>query len=212
MNTDDLVDRLAAEAGPPGLPPTRRALLALGLGLVPSLVLYAIVMRPRADLVSAIETARVLFKLGAAGLAVAIAASLLPSLLDPTGRAGLRRHLPWLLGTAIVLAVAAELLALPTTAWLPNLVGRNALFCLTMLPSLALGPFAALMLAARFAAPMAPGRAGAAIGFLSASVAALLYATHCPDDSPLFVATWYGLAVLVMTGLGAALGQKLLRW
>lgn len=212
MNTDDLVDRLAAEAGPPGLPPARRAALALALGLVPSLILYAIVMRPRPDLASAIETVRVLFKLGASGLAVAIAASLLPPLLGPTGRAGLRRRLPWLLIAAIILAVAAELVALPTSAWLPNLVGHNALLCLTMLPSLALGPFAALMLAARHAAPMAPGRAGAGIGFLAASVGALLYATHCPDDSPLFVATWYGLAVLIMTGLGAVLGEKWLRW
>jgi hypothetical protein len=38
------------------------------------------------------------------------------------------------------------------------------------------------------------------------------YAAHCFDDSPLFVATWYTLAIAFVTGLGALLGSKLLRW
>ena len=41
---------------------------------------------------------------------------------------------------------------------------------------------------------------------------AALYAIHCTEDSPLFYAVWYGLAILVATAIGAALGRFLLRW
>jgi hypothetical protein len=212
MNTDDLLDRLAAEAGPAGPSPARRAVVALAAGLIPSLILYLLALHPRADLALAIATPRVEFKLTAALVAALAAAALLPPLLAPTGRLGARRWLPWLVGGLVALGVVTELAVIPASAWLPSLVGHNALFCLTMLPSLALGPFVALMLAARHGAPMRPSRTGAGIGFLSASVAAVLYATHCPDDSPLFLATWYGIAILAMTGLGAGVGRRVLRW
>jgi len=43
-------------------------------------------------------------------------------------------------------------------------------------------------------------------------LAATLYAAHCPDDSPLFVATWYSTATALVTALGALLGSKVLRF
>ena len=47
---------------------------------------------------------------------------------------------------------------------------------------------------------------------MSAGVGALLYATHCPDDSPLFVAIWYGSATAIVVAIGALAGARLLRW
>jgi hypothetical protein len=35
---------------------------------------------------------------------------------------------------------------------------------------------------------------------------------HCFDDSPLFVATWYVLAAILVVLLGMLLGRRLLRW
>ena len=54
--------------------------------------------------------------------------------------------------------------------------------------------------------------AGAAAGFLAGAIGAALYATHCPDDSPLFVAAWYSLAIGFVAALGAVAGSRLLRW
>jgi len=60
--------------------------------------------------------------------------------------------------------------------------------------------------------------ADAAKGFDAAAAAgtrastATLYAAHCTDDSPLFVATWYTLATALVTALGALIGSKLLRF
>ena len=54
--------------------------------------------------------------------------------------------------------------------------------------------------------------AGAIAGLLSAGLAATLYASHCTDDSPLFVATWYTIATALVTAIGALAGSKVLRF
>jgi hypothetical protein len=54
--------------------------------------------------------------------------------------------------------------------------------------------------------------AGAAAGLLAAACGATLYAFHCFDDSPLFVATWYTLATALVTAIGALAGSKLLKY
>ena len=53
---------------------------------------------------------------------------------------------------------------------------------------------------------------GAIAGMMSAGLAATLYAAHCTDDSPLFVATWYTIAAALVTALGALIGSKVLRY
>jgi hypothetical protein len=47
---------------------------------------------------------------------------------------------------------------------------------------------------------------------VAAGLAATLYASHCADDSPLFVATWYSLAIALVVAAGAWLGPRVLRW
>ena len=49
-------------------------------------------------------------------------------------------------------------------------------------------------------------------GLLSAGLAATLYASHCTDDFPLFVATWYTIATALVTAIGALAGSKVLRF
>ena len=45
-----------------------------------------------------------------------------------------------------------------------------------------------------------------------AGLAATLYASHCTDDSPLFVATWYTVATALVTAIGAFIGSRVLRF
>jgi len=59
---------------------------------------------------------------------------------------------------------------------------------------------------------MHPALTGALAGAASAGIAALLYASSCPDDSPLFVATWYPLATVVCVAVGALAGRRFLTW
>jgi hypothetical protein len=53
---------------------------------------------------------------------------------------------------------------------------------------------------------------GAVAGLLSSGLAATLYASNCTDDSPLFVMTWYSVAITVVASIGALAGSKLLRF
>jgi hypothetical protein len=84
--------------------------------------------------------------------------------------------------------------------------------CLVLIPALSAAPFIALILALRQGAPTRPMLAGATAGLVAAAIGATLYASHCQDDSPLFLAAWYVIAVAIMAALGALLGARLLRW
>ena len=71
---------------------------------------------------------------------------------------------------------------------------------------------AGLIWAMRAGAPLQTSLTGALAGAASAGIAALFYASTCPDDSPLFVATWYPLATLICVGVGALAGRRFLAW
>jgi hypothetical protein len=96
--------------------------------------------------------------------------------------------------------------------WLRRLIGQNALHCLLLIPMLSLAPAIALLLALRSGAPLNPKAAGARAGLLASGLGATLYALTCPDDSPLFIATWYTMATGTVTALCAYIGRYALRW
>jgi hypothetical protein len=64
----------------------------------------------------------------------------------------------------------------------------------------------------RHGAPSRPALSGALAGMLSAGLAATLYASHCTDDSPLFVAFWYTLATALVAAVGALIGSRMLKY
>jgi hypothetical protein len=96
--------------------------------------------------------------------------------------------------------------------WLARLIGSNSSVCLIAMPILSLPLLAASLVALRHGAPSRPGITGAFAGMLSAGFAGTLYVSQCTDDSPLFVGTWYTIAIAITTGLGAILGRKVLRF
>jgi hypothetical protein len=84
--------------------------------------------------------------------------------------------------------------------------------CLTTVPSLAIPLLAAVLWALSAGAPLRPGRAGAAAGLAAGALAAALYSLYCDQDEALFVLPAYGVAVLLVTLVGALAGARLLRW
>ena len=209
MKTDHLIAMLARDGAP--VSPLRPVLLRAGLvGLIAASALFALIYGLRPGLVEAAQDPRLWVKIATPLMLLAGAWLAATALLRPEGRARRSALLaaPLVLGLAVIL----ELIALPAAQWGSALIGQNAVKCLISIPFLALAPFFALMHAAREGAPTRPGRAGAVIGLAAAACGAALYALYCPDDSPLFVATWYGLAAFAMAGLGALLGRRWLRW
>ena len=108
--------------------------------------------------------------------------------------------------------IAVEMMLPQRVAWSTRLVGTNSKICLTAIPILSIPFLAAALMALRHGAPARPALAGAFAGLLSAGLAATLYASHCTDDSPLFVATWYTLATLLVVAVGALAGSRILRY
>lgn len=212
MKTQDLIKALEADAAKPGLARSTIWLLAGGAALLIAALVFLATIGPRPDIGHAMETLRVQFKFV---YTLALAATALPIVLASTRPdSSPRRLAPWLLVAPLLLAgaVAAELIAIPSQDWAARLIGQNWAYCMVLIPLIGIGPLAVFLATLRHGAPTRPVLAGAVAGLLAGGLAATFYAAHCTDDSPLFVATWYTIGFIVLTGLGALGGRLFLRW
>lgn len=212
MKTDQLIAALAADTKTVSRPINRQLWMAIVGGAIVAALIFVFGVGPRADLAAALETPRFLYK-------YVLTLSLLVSAFGLTLHLARPGAIPvgWLAALAIppvllIVSVIAEFFLVPSSAWAMNLVGKNSVVCLVVIPLLSAAPLAAVMWTLRDGAPTHPVLAGAAAGLVAAGIGATLYATHCQDDSPFFVAAWYGLAIMFVTILGALLGARLLRW
>jgi hypothetical protein len=212
VKTSEFIAALAADPVPESIHMGRRFVAALAAGLIGALALYLAFVGPRPDIAEAVQTVRFNLKfLDALALALP-SLLLLLRLARPDAKPGALAL--WLLAPLILLAVAVaiELMVVPSEEWLSRLVGHNMRYCTTMIPLMAAPILAALVVAMRAGAAQHPGWTGALAGAAAAGLASFLYASHCPDDSPLFVATWYPLATLVCAGVGVLAGRRFLAW
>ena len=211
MRTEDLIRALADDSASRPEPVARRFVTLTLVGVLAAACVFTLILTPRPDLSVAIAAPRVVFKFFIALALVGAAGALALRAMRPEAQSSLRPILVPVLALLTV-GVAAELIGSAPTAWRPLLIGSNALACVTLVPLLSLLPLGAILLALRYGAPSQPRVAGATAGLLAGGIGGALYALHCPDDSPLFVAAWYGLPIAAVTVLGAALGARLLRW
>jgi len=112
----------------------------------------------------------------------------------------------------LLAGIASEMMMPQRLPMMTRLVGNNSRLCMTAIPLMSLPLLVAALIGLRHGAPTRPAVAGAIAGLLSAGLAATLYASHCTDDSPLFVATWYTIATALVTAIGALAGSKVLRF
>jgi hypothetical protein len=212
VRTDDLVRTLVADQAAPAASIERRLAAASAVSFAVSAVAFWLTLGLRDDFVEALATVRFDLKFVETLLLAATAAFLVLRLARPGAHA--RGAALAMLAAPVLLAaaVAGELIAVPPAQWSSKLVGSNSLVCLTAIPLLALPPLAGALYALRQGAPTRPALAGAVAGLLAGGFAATLYAAQCTDDSPLFVATWYGIAIAAVAVIGALAGRKLLRW
>ena len=211
MKTDDLIRALAID----GKSPWRvgNLLTVALLAAVPvSVAAFFIEMGVRPDIATAVYNPFFDLKF-AITISLAFSAVAL-SLHLSRPEATLRGVVPILAVPVLLLGggIAAEMMMPQRVAWATRLVGRNSKICLTAIPILSMPFLAASLVALRHGAPARPALAGAFAGLLSAGLAATLYASHCTDDSPLFVATWYTLATLLVVAIGALAGSRVLRY
>jgi hypothetical protein len=212
MKTDDLIRALAADREPAGPAPGTALALSGALGLVLSALLFAWLVPLRPHLGEAMRTFPFVLKPIEMGILVVVSAIAVVRLARPGAPLGRTLFAAAIVPAIMAAAVAIELMQVPRTEWLVRLAGQHWYMCVLNMVLLSLPMLAALLFGLRYGAPTRPALAGAGAGLLSGAVAASLYIAHCPDDSPLFVAAWFTLAIAIATGIGTLAGSRLLRW
>ena len=212
MKTENLITALVADGASIRSPIALTVAMAVASGFALSAVVFFWQLGWRPDIGEVRGSLRFLFKFVVTAALLVPAAILVARLARPDTAPGLWR---WALLIAPLLLVAgstADLITSPPNIWTTKLIGRNAAACVTLILLLSIAPLGALLFALSEGAPSEPGLTGAIAGFVSGALAASLYALHCTDDSPLFVATWYTIAIGTMALVGWLLGKSLLRW
>ena len=210
MRTDDLIRALATDGARPAVPIDRSLTGAMLIGVALSVMLFVMTLHARSDIALAFSVPGFCLKLIVTVLLGASAITMLSDAARPIPRLRWRRLL--LAPAILVAAVVFELSTVPAHLWPARLIGHNAPHCLSLIPLLSLAPAACLLMALRRGAPSRPACAGAIAGVLSGAVGATLYALTCPDDSALFVVTWYSIAIIAVTAASTYIGSRILRW
>jgi hypothetical protein len=213
MKTDDLIAALAADGTtPPRMPLGRMLLLALAGSVVAAALVWLMMLGPRHDFMTAVQTPRFVFKFVVTAALALTAALVVFPMSRPSPAPSRWRPLLLLAPVLLLAAVIAELAMIPSDTWMKVWMGHNALVCSLSIPTIAAGPLALMLTVLREGAPARPARTGAIAGLIAGGMAAFFYGAHCFDDSPLFVATWYTLAIGFVAGVGALVGGRVLRW
>ena len=212
METEQLIRTLAAD----NLHRARPVGLVLALALLAaapvSMVMFLTELGVRPDVMTAMHNPFFDLKF-VVTLALAISA-IVVSLHLSRPEASLKGWAWLLLIPAGILAsaIASEMMMPQRLPMMTRLIGSNSRVCMTAIPLMSLPLLAAALIGLRHGAPTRPAVAGAIAGLLSAGLAATLYASHCTDDSPLFVATWYTISTALVTAIGALAGPRVLRF
>jgi hypothetical protein len=212
MDTDQLIRTLAADNSYRPRPVGFVLALMLLAAAPVSLLMFFSMLGVRPDVMSAMHNPffdlkfAVTLALAAAGIAASLHLSRPEVSLAGFG---------WLFvipAGLLAAGIAGEAMMPQRLPMMTRLVGSNSRICMTAIPLMSLPLLAASILGLRHGAPTRPVLAGAVAGLMSAGLAATFYASHCTDDSPLFVMTWYTLAAALMTAIGALAGARFLRF
>lgn len=212
MDTDQLIRTLAADNGHRARPVGLALMLALLAAAPVSLLMFFTELGIRPDVMAAMRNPFFDLKF-AVTLALAISA-IAVSLHLSRPEASLRGF-GWLLLAPVGILAAAiggEMMTPQRVPMMTRMLGKNSWVCMTAIPVLSLPLLAGALIGLRHGAPSRPAVAGALAGMLSAGLAATLYASHCTDDSPLFVAAWYTISIALVTAIGALVGAKWLKY
>ena len=213
MKTDDLITALTADIDTKPASVSRAVAQAIMLSLPIAAAILILALHVRPDFWTVLTTSprfdfKFVFTLATLGAGLWLALRL----SRPGTSAGPALGALGIAAALLIAAVTTELIVLPRADWAGALIGDRAIACMTLIPTLAAAPLAALLFALRSGAPDNPRIAGAAGGLLAGAIGATLYASHCTNDSPLFVAVWYVIGISAVTFAGSLIGAKALRW
>jgi len=212
MDTDQLIRSLVADNSHRARPVGYVLMLALLAAAPVSIAIFVAELGMRPDIMTAMRNPFFDLKF-AVTLALAISAIAVALHLSRP-EASLRGFGWYLLIPAglLVAGIGGEMMMPQRMPMMMRMVGQNSRVCVMAIPAMSLPLLVAALFGLRHGASARPALSGAVAGLLSAGLAATLYASHCTDDSPLFVATWYTIATALVAAFGALVGSRVLRY
>lgn len=212
MKTDSLIEALAAD----GIV-ERGGLARAGAVLLPASILllcavFAAALGVRPNIGTPQVAAAVMLKLA---ITVTMAAAGLFLAYRQAGANPYGRTTAYLLAAPLFILALALMLDIDLrglSGWQARLIGSNGWRCVMIVPLLSVLPLAAILLALRRGAVTRHILTGTIGGIAAAGIGASFYALNCTDDSPFFIAAWYGLATAIVAGLGAVSCRLFVRW
>jgi hypothetical protein len=213
MKTNDLIALLATEASAtPTVSPLRRCVQATAAGVAVSLVLVLTLWGLNPELNALAHTQTFWVKVVWLVLTCTFAAPVVMHLARPGVAAG---RGVWGIAAALLGMALLALMQVATVdadTGMQLMLGSSWQECSASIAALSVPLLAALLWVLRDMAPTRPALAGASAGLMAGTLASLVYSLHCTETAYAFVAVWYVAGIAVMTGVGALLGSRLLRW
>jgi hypothetical protein len=213
LATDSLIAALTADLPTRPTSIGRAIMIALAVGVpLGALIMATGIVPVRSDFFPALLDARFSFKFVFTLAALVAGLWLCVRVLRPGTQSGPANF--GLAAAVVILAagVVTEMSVLPMQNWRASWLGFDALKCVLLIPLLSVAPLVTLLYTLRAGAPDSPTLAGASAGLIAAGIGATFYGSHCINDSPLFVATWYVIGMAVVVATGALVGSRVLRW
>lgn len=213
MKTDELISVLAKNAdavAPHAL--QRRYAFALGWGAFGTMLLMAIALGVRPDLMDAVRLPMFWVKLA---YPVALLAGALLAVFRLSRPGAILGRVPAAIAAPVLamwLLAAVVLLGAAPGGRIELVLGESAATCPFTIALLSVPLFGAALWAMKGLAPTRLALAGAAAGLLSGAGGALVYALYCTEMAAPFLAIWYLLGMLIPAVVGALIGPRLLRW
>jgi hypothetical protein len=211
METNELIRSLAADHGFRARSVGAVLAIAFALAIPVTAVMFMMGLDLRPDIMPAMRNPFFMLKFVVTLALVVTSLALAVRLVRPGAKS---RAASWLLVLPVALiagGIAADLMLPQASTWSARLMGSSALLCLTSIPALSLPLLIAALIGLRHGAATRPMLTGAVAGLVAGGIAATFYAAHCIDDSPLFVATWYSIALALVALTGAVIGRWMLR-
>ena len=212
MKTDDLIATLASD---PAVLPLRANRIGAGIVALTMVCVAAFLMLAglRSDLLAALTTPVVAAKTVLPLLLCGVALFTVLRMMRPEGADTARYHgIGWLVLALCLMLFVIGFSTQTRPQWFGELSPLSVGQCLGFIVLLSLPALAVSFALVRKGASTAPARSGAALGLAVSAGAAAGYSLYCTQDNPIFFVTWYGLAILIVTALGAVAGDRFLRW
>ncbi|WP_293779083.1 DUF1109 domain-containing protein [uncultured Oxalicibacterium sp.] len=213
MKTDHLISLLSADVQPvPQHAAEKRMSAAIVASGAVSFAMLLTIYGLRPDLKEVSASLAYWMKMGVPLANALIALAFLFVLAHPGKRA---KSGYWVLAVPVFILWGWALLswsdAEPGTR-VALLMGQTWQVCIFNIALLSLPVGLATLFALRHLAPTRPALTGAMAGWFAGSVGAGIYALHCPEMAPPFLAVWYVLGMLMPSALMAYIGSRYLKW